>query len=701
MVKVKKTVCGLCAVQNCGMNVYVENKRVVKIEGMLENPFNSGMLCPKALAAKDLPADPKRLISPLKRTGERGEGKWKSISWDEALDTIAEKFAEIKNYDGPEAVAFTRGSGAGWNSNWDYLQRFIHAFGSPNVATNINVCYGPRVGPYRFTWGGVPAPDWENTKCMVLWAFNPFETYSGNYSSRIMDAKERGAKLIVIDPRFTPTASKADIFVAPRPGTDGALALSLAHVIIKEGLHDEEFIGEFVYGFEEFTRLVEDYPPEKVEKITQVPSATIRDVARIYATTKPGILRDGNGIDQMTNAVQTARAIQALSVITGNIAIKGGLVIMPGLPIPDLAMRGMWKEKLADKSVSKHPLFHLVWSITDPDLWDAILTDKPYPIKALFIIGHAPRVLNSEADVIVEKVLKKVPFLVVHDLYMTEEAKMADIVLPAASFLECTRLRITRYQIAAHLQHLCLQNRTIEPPGEARCDEEVVYALATRLGLDEHFPWKNVDEFINALIEPLGITVDDLRKDPGGFVRAYSPKDLYREYTAYKEKGFNTPSKKVELYSPTFKKFGYDPIPEYIEPMESPLSKPDLAKEFPLIGDAGVKTILYTHSQERTWPLLTSIMPEPWVGINPKKADELGINDGDTVLVESPRGGVKLKAKVTEAINDPDTVFLTYGWGQSYGGDWPIVNNITPGMDRCPISTSTSNHTFLCRIKKV
>jgi anaerobic selenocysteine-containing dehydrogenase len=697
---IKKTVCGLCAVQDCGMNIYLENGRIARVEGMPEHPFNRGVLCPKALASKDIPTDPNRLLFPLKRVGKRSEGRWERISWDEALDTIAGRFAEIRETAGPEAVGFVRGSGPGWTSNWDYLQRFAYAFGSPNLATSVNVCFGPRALPYAFTWGGVPAPDWEHTKCMVLWAFNPFETYAGNYARRITEAKERGAKLIVIDPRFSRTAAKADIHVAPRSGTDGALALGVAHVIVKEDLYDKQFLQECVHGFSEFFSLTEEYPPELVERITQVQAHTIRELARVYATTKPAVIRDGNGIDQLTNAVQTARAIQALPVLTGNVAIRGGHILVPPLPLPDMAMRDRCLNKLLSKSISKHPLFHLVWSLADPDLIDAILTDKPYPIKALFVTGHAYRVVTSEAER-VGKALEKVPFLVVNDMFMTETARMADFVLPAASFLECTRLRLTRYHLASDRQHVALQNKVVDPPGEARCDEEIFQSLARRLGMSVYFPWVSMDEQINETLKPLGITCDDLRKEPGGFVKVYRPEELYRTYDEYKKRGFSTPTQKIELYSTVFEKFGYDPLPRYIEPMESPLSKPELAQEYPLVANSGLKSVLFGHTQGRTLSLLNSIMPEPWVALNPIKANELGINDDDLVLVESPRGQVTLKAKITEAVVDPNTIFLTYGWGQSYGGNGSIVNTITPGgAEQCPISAATSNHAFLCRVRK-
>jgi anaerobic selenocysteine-containing dehydrogenase len=695
-----KTICGLCATNDCGMDVYVEGGKIQKIGGMLENPQNKGTLCPKGLAAAQLVTSPERLKFPLKRGGNRGEGKWKKITWDEALDIIANKFTEVKEKHGPQAVGAVRASGAGWTSNWDFLQRFMYAFGSPNLATNCHVCYGPRASSYVYTLGGIPEPDFENTNCMLFWAFNPAETYLPNYGSRFIDAKERGAKLIVIDPRFSRTAAKADIHVPLRPGTDGALALGMANVIINEGLHDEEFIEKWTHGFEEFANFVGAYTPERVAGITDVPEKVIRNVAAVYATIKPALLRDGNGIDQSTNAVQTARAIQMLPILTGNIAVPGGQVLIPNLPWPDIALKKKFFEELEQKSVSKHPMFHRIWSITHPDLFDAISTGIPYEIKALLINGSAPLITDSQPQKISEA-FAKVDFLVTCDLFMTASAQIADIVLPIQSFLECTRLRYSRYRARADCQHIALQNKAVDPVGESKSDEDFFLSLAGRVGLEEYFPWKNIEDEIAEAIKPLGVTIEDLRKNPGGVVKTFPPEDLYRGHTKYDKQGFNTPTKKAEISSTIFKKFGYDPLPLYDEPMESPISRPDLVRQFPLVCNTGIKTVLYTHTQFRTLLLLKQIMPTPWIAIHPLKAEELGIHDGDTVLIQSSHGQINLKAQITEEVADPATVFMPYGWGQPYTGDYPIANTITPDSPKCPISTATPNHSFLCKIQKI
>ena len=699
MAKLLKTICSLCPINDCGMDVFVTGGRIERIAGMREHPVSKGYLCPKGLAAAQIVSDTRRLRAPLRRKGKRGQGNWEAISWDAALDIIAKNFEKIKNNDGAQAIGFMRSSGAGWAHNWDLLQRFAYAYGSPNLATNVHVCFGPRAISYACTLGGVPEVDFENTNCMLFWGFNPAETYLPNYGRRFIDAKARGAKLIVIDPRFSRTASKADIHVAIRPGTDGALALGIANVLINEALYDREFVQNWTSGFEQFAEMVKDYPPEKVEGITGVPKRTIWEVGTLFGGSKPALLRDGNGIDQHTNAVQTARAIQMLSILTGNVAVKGGQVLIPPLALPDIALKKRFFESLESNSVSKHPMYHRIWSITQPDLFEAISKDEPYTIRALFIQGSSPVVTNSRSDKI-EETLSRVEFIVANDLFMNSAARLADIVLPGASFLECTRLRYTRYLPTADCRHISLQNKIVDPVGQSKADEDIILELARRVGLEEFFPWKNIEDVIEETVRPLGVTIGDLRDSPGGIVKRYPAEELYRTCDEYRERGFATPCGKVEIYSSVFEKFGYDPLPRYVEPMESPISRPDLAAEYPLICCAGIKSVLYTHTQMRTLSLLNEIIHEPWVTVNPQLASELEIRDGEMILAESPRGSIKLKVKVSEEAVNTDTVLMPYGWGQPYADSYPVVNSITPDSPQCPISSSTANHAFLCRIKK-
>ncbi len=711
MTKVIKSVCFMCGSTygGCGIDVHVEDNKIIKIEGTKGHPVNDGRLCAKGLAALQLQYDPNRLSYPMKRVGNRGEGKWKRISWDEAMDTIVTRLKGIIETDGIRAISWLKGQGPGWESGWDYPQRFMNAIGSPNIVTYSHVCHIARVIGHLFSCGTMPDPDWDNTRCMLLWGNNPVNRSASSATRRIMRAKQRGAKLIVIDPRFTKTAAKADLFIQPRPGSDGALALGMLNVIIGENLYDKEFVNKWTYGFDKLTELVKKFPPKEVEQITWVPANAIREVARVYATTKPACLHEANGVDQNPAVVQTTRAIDILRAITGNLDVPGGNIFDPEAPpflrTVDMSMRKTAPEDIENafrESVSTHPVYFLVDYVTVPELIDSILTEEPYEIKAIIAQGTNPAIVTSNAKRAMEA-LKKVEFLVVFDRFMNATAELADIILPATTFFERTlythfreeprpRMDATSYQ---------LMPKIVEPLGECKSDYDFISELARRMGYGWAFPWKSVEEAIDYELKPIGLSCKELEKraEPV-FKHKYSPEELYRKY----EKFFSSPllrDKKYACYSAVLENYGYDPLPRYIEPGESPVSRPDLLKEYPLVCMAGLKPGLYTHTQFHSLPWLKEIMPDPWIEIHFQKAEELGIRDGDLVVVESLRGSIEIKCKTIDTM-DPRVVAITHGWGDRYVTPQPITNILTPHDIRCPISDSTSNRCFLVKvIKKV
>ncbi len=691
MADIVKTLCSMCG-RYCGMNAYVENGKIIKVEGMPEHPVNRGSLCPRGLAAVQYEYDPKRLMHPLKRVGERGEGKWEQITWEEALEITAQRLSEIKEKQGARSIFFYKGQADGWESSWSHVKRFTNVLGSPNYGSHSHLCYIPFLMGQVYTMGEAAVSDIENAQCIVLWAFSPFTSnlFAGR---RILDAKERGAKLVVIDPRFTETAAKADIFVRPRPGSDGALALGMLKVIMDEGLYDKEFVDKWTYGFDKLRELIQRYPPERVEKITGVSAETISEVARLYATTKPACIEVGNGIDQHTNAVQTSRAIAILITLSGNLDQPGGNVFRLEPKLADMCLA----DKLPHdaRPLDQHPLFYRIWSVAAPDLVDTLLSGEPYPIKAMIVMAGDPAISLSETSR-VREALKKLDFLMVHDLFMTASAELADIVMPAASFFEYPIFCSYRGpRVPANTQVIALRNKVVKPPGECHSDFELVFALARKLGCGDYFPWETAEEAFDEELKPTGITIKDLKEHREGIVRIIDPKELYRKY---ERRGFATPTKKVEIYSTTLEQFGYDALPTFEEPEESHISQPDLAKDYPLICSAAIKPVQYTHAQFRTVSWLQEIMPDAWVEIHPQKAKDLDLKDGQAVVVESPRGSIKVKAKFTEGI-DPRTVFIPHGWGQPYAHG-SADNFITPGSPCCPISASTGNRSFVCRIRK-
>ena len=480
--KVMRSVCQMCGTgyAGCGIDVHVKENHITKIEGTKGHQVNDGRLCAKGLAALQWQYDSNRLRYPMKRIGERGDGIWERISWDEALDTITKNLKQIIGTDGPQAIAWLKGQGGGWEDNFEWCQRFMNVIGSPNIGSTGHNCHIPRRIGHVFTYGAELEPDYENTKCMILWGYNPVSTSMSHVASRILRAKKRGAKIIVIDPAFSKTAAKADFYVRIRPCTDGALALAMLNVIIEENLYDKGFVDKWTYGFPELSKWIKKYSPEWAEGITWAPSEMIRFVARTYANLKPALLHEGNGIDQQPNAVQTSRALAILRTITGNLDVQGGDLISPEAPpfkkTRDITLRKRTEEDLQRaylESVSKHPLFFRLFYCTLIEDVNTIITEKPYPIKATIIQGMNP-VITGPNQSKIKEALGKLGFLVVFDVFMTATAELADIVLPAATFLERTILLEARQKPTVDAIYYQVAPKVVEPLGECKADYDFI-----------------------------------------------------------------------------------------------------------------------------------------------------------------------------------------------------------------------------------
>lgn len=674
------------------MNVYTQNNKVVKVEGMLEHPDSRGTLCEKGLAAKEILYTPDRLKHPLKRLGKRGEGRWKTITWDEALETIALRLKEIKETYGPEAVDLHWGHDHAHEQS-RYLKRLANLFGTPNTSSPFYICMIPRKIAMKYTFGEVAAPNVSNTKCAILWGSNHTNTCLPQ-EERILEAKRKGAVLIVVDPRLTQLAGESDLHAQIRPGTDGALALGLLNVIITNKLFDDGFVEKWTIGFRELWEIVNEYPPEITEKITGVPAGTIRNMAKTYAKTKPACITMGNALDQTTNAFQASRAIAILMAVTGNLDVPGGNVFAPPTFIYTAPVSLDEKLPIEQKKKrigsDKYLLCREYKRAHTPSLWDAILTGNPYPIKAVFIMAANPAVVFAKTN-IVKEALKKLDFLAVADIFMTETAKLADVVLPACTFLEKTYYK--RYEFLPNAdpvvpQFISIRPKVVEPLGESWSDLKIIFELAKKMGYDEYFPWKNVEEAIDFELKPMGITFEAIKKTPSGIL-FLGPPLIYKKYI---KTGFQTPSKKVEIYSKQLETLGFNPLPVYEEPKESPLSQPELARKFPLTLTAGAKLPMYTHSQMRNIPRLQRLMSENLVEINPKTAGKLKIKDGVMVIVESPRGSVKCSASLTDGIAE-HVVCMYHG----FAGANP--NELLDYKTRDPVTGSTSKRASLCRVK--
>ena len=642
-----KSTCLRCNA-GCGMLIHMKDGVPVRVEGDPDSPSSRGVLCMIGKSSLEYLNHPDRLKQPLKRVGGRGQGKWERITWDEALDRTASEMNLIKNEYGAKSVAFIQGGAKGYADS--YLARFANVFGSPNTSTAAPVCFVPGLKGALMTYGHFTMPDYEYPPaCILMWGAN-LDATAHPESLRQRKALRKGSKLIVIDPAETTFAKKADLWVKPRPGSDLALALGMIHVIINEDYYDKEFVNRWTMGFDRLTKHIQAYSPEKVEGITWVPAAMIKEAARLYAASKVSCLVAGNGVENTINNFQFGRAIAILRAITGNIGKPGGDIVWSDSPIVpkksiDLHLYNLIPaEERAQRISAGESLLPTNFYTLHQDLAKAILEDKPYPLRAVFNMGGNPVITYANSRE-VRKAFEKLDFLVVSDLFITPTAKLADIVLPAASYLEYDGIHESEFTPGVQIVQKVAQ------VGECRSDAKIFSELGKRMGFEDQF-WKSDTELLDFLLKPSGLTFEEFRR-----IGVIPNKKLYRDY---EKSGFDTPSKKVEIYSEQLEVWGFDPLPVFYEPPESPFSSPDLAAEYPFVM-TNVKPAPYIHSGGRQIETLRKNHPDPLVTINSDIAEKMGINEGDWVFIENKRGKIIHKATLSQNI-DPRVVILEHGW---------------------------------------
>ena len=676
------TDCTICY-HSCGTNVLVEEGRITKVEGLKEHPLNKGRLCPKGAKAMELVYHPDRLKHPLKKVN----GGWKRITWDIALKEIADKLQSLKKEFGPEVLSIFSGSiGVENLEMMELAQRFKGAFGSPNFISVEGICYRMRIRARQMTFGKYPVEEMD-TKLYLLWGHNPDQS-DFPLLQAIQENLAKGSQLVVIDPKRIRLAKKAEMYLPIRPGTDGALALALIHVIIKENLYDKDFVEHWTYGFAKLVSHIEPYMPQWAEKITWVPADDIQKLARLYATAESASIFQGtNTQDQTANGTQNSRAFAILQTITGNINNAGGWVIGPRLSLTSL---GIPTEK-TPIGAKDYGLFYNLWGKKSPFGQVVCFPDSvPDVIRSLIVTGGNPAVSLPDSNAFREA-LKKLDLLVVHDLFMTETAELAHYVLPACSHLEKNGLAYS-YNVCHGIPYLMLRKKAIEPLYESWSEFRFWKELSNRMGFGEVFPWETDEEVVELELRSSGLSYKELKeeKKAGAY---YSEKRYGME--SYEIKGFSTPSKKIEIYSETFHKEGFDPLPTYREPDQSPLEDSPLSRLYPLILTTGARNLFCTHTQHRNIEALRKRNPEPYAEVHPKTAERYGINDGDPMIVESNRGQIKVKALVTEDILQ-EVVSIPHGWPGEAN-----VNLLTDVHCREPIMGYPQMKSQLCSIRKV
>lgn len=693
--KKKLALCHFCG-SRCSVKIQVKGGLIQTIEANDKHPKFKILRatvagCQRIKSVNEWYGHEDRLKYPLKRVGGRGEGKWKVIPWDEALDEIAGNMLTLKEKYGPETVATTVGTS---RTDDQFRMRFFNVWGSPNsISAADGVCFAPfrMTAAAVFGWPVARLSVDDTTKLLLLVGSNPIGE-SRAYRATILRLKKRGCKIIVVDPRKSETAAISDLWLQIRPGTDVALLMGMINLIIERNLYDKEFVKKWCYGFDRLSQRAKEFPIEKVEEVTWIPAKKIRDAATLFATIKPASASSMMGIEQTYCSIQAIHSLLCLVAITGNVDIQGGFrlrhhheldtpdyeielneLVMPpqkakqigfnrfkfqAYPGFDMAMKYM-KRKLGRS--------HLCHA-HGPLLYRAILKDDPYPIKAMITVASNPMVTAPNTK-LVYQAIKKLDLYVVSDYWLTPSAELADYVLPAASWLE----RPVVFDGWNCGTYILLGERVFPPviPGkwERKNDYELWRGLASRTGLSEYFPWETLEEAYNWRLRKFGKTIAQLIED-GGVI------PIPQIEKKYEQEGFGTPSGKVELYSKIFEQLGYDPLPFFCESPESPVGNPELAKEYPLILITGVRHFPFFHSEHRQVEKLRKMHPYPIVEIHPESASKLGISDGDWIWIETVRGRVRQKCRYSEAIH-PQVVSAQHGWWfPEYPGEDPWLHGV-------------------------
>jgi anaerobic selenocysteine-containing dehydrogenase len=639
-----KTQCGRMDHGGCTLNVVVHDGRIVDITPEADGPLSRGHMCPKGRALMELHQHPKRLRKPLKRDGRRGSGRWREVSWDEALKITADGFNRIKEKHGARSVAFCQGAPKGLEHF--VLIRLANTFGSPNVVGPQNVCHMPREIPAMLTCGFYPVVDYDNpAEALLVWGSNLTATNEeGVICSRLLHRlKQDKPKLIVIDPRRTDLAERADLWLPVRPGTDPALALGFLQVIIRENLYDQSFVQSFTHGFDDLAAYAKAFTPDRCAEITGLSADRIVEAAGIYGRSRPAAIQWGNGFEQNTANFNTSRAVLSLMAICGNLDAPGGNIAATPPKVMRLGefVRGDLLPHRAKDMISASHGHAPGFVIVAPEHFKrAVLDSDPYPVRGAYVHVSNPVLAWSDSRT-THQALASLDFLAVSETFMSPSAALADVVLPAATQLEFNDLG--HFGLAHGF--ILARPKVVDPPPDCRSNPWILNELAKAMGLG-HLWWEKADDMPADILAPAGITYEELSEK--GILRG--PTKFYK----YKEKGFKTPTGKVELVLSRAADTGLDPLPKWHGPPEAPLN------EFPLLL-TGHKSRYFFCSDHRYLESLREREPDPQLEIHPDTAARYGIKHGDPVQVTTPYGRIRVKARVTDGLR-PDVISLVHGW---------------------------------------
>lgn len=644
---VKKAVCTVCDIA-CQLEVHVRDGQVAKVAPP-SNPVVADNFCFKGITAPKLYARPERLTTPLKRVGERGSGQWEEISHGQAMDEIAAKLRAVIEEHGPEAFAV---STSNWNTSVEngMGRRVMNLLGSPNWISGVSLCMGNTAAVNKMTLGWFPWPDLLNTDLVVLGGHNPRKHSWTPIYNLVRQAQAKGGKLIVLDPRVSGQAEKADIHLQLRAGTDAAMYLGWLRVIVDEHLYDDAFVRDWTVGFDDLRERLQEYPVERVAEITGVDAEKIRAAARMYAGARSACIPWSPTTDQQVSSTSAIRCQSILQAICGHLDVPGGALLygfnaeyltesrleLHEALTPEQRAKQLGYDQYPaftyragellaphTERVYGHPWANIVmgsYMANPTSLFRAMATGDPYPVKAFITLGNNTLLSYPNQPQIREGLLNQ-DLLVAHELFMTPTAELCDYVLPGDTWLE----RPNVHDSFGWRSWLISSEQAVEPPGECRSVFAFWVDLAERLGLGDRMPARTLEEMLDHRMQPMGMTYRQ-------FIDRHDMRIAAHEYRAYRRTGFATPSGKVELRSSILEQLGFDPLPYHREPPRDPA--------LPYNVFVGVREDPYFQTGQRQLPSARKMSPLPKIFLHPDDADREGVAEGDWVEVSSTQGAI-------------------------------------------------------------
>ncbi|MDO5689801.1 MAG: molybdopterin-dependent oxidoreductase [Tissierellia bacterium] len=654
------SVCRMCG-NLCGISVKVKDNQVLSISGDPSSPVSRGRICIKGSTAPQSLFSSRRLKKPLKKNAQ---GKFEEIPLGQALTEIAAKLEQIQSDFTPRSIGIWKGEGVDFQQQEAIARRFTTALGTPNYFSNDSQCFSGRYLAHKLNYGDYLIPDLENTKLILSWGSNSPMSHVSTMR-QINEGRKKGAKLVVIDTRFTELARVSDLFLQVKPGSDIYLAYYIINRIAKRDLFDSDFLAAYSLGSSELFNYAQQIEDSIIFKETGLSEDALDPLDAMLTESVPQITSiAGTGLEHQANGVNTLRAITIIDALVGAIDIPGGMLLPHSPPIQELTLYDSINlDHLAPIGAGKYPILYAIRKEAHTlTLMEQILTGKPYPFKALIMTGANPVLTNANSEK-VKRALGSLDLFVVKDLFLSETAELADYVLPAASYLEREELFVDPYTQTLRLTSKCIDLGL-------QTEYELFRELSRLLGIEKYFPWETDEELNQWLLETTDMKVDDLKKSPSGL---YYGKRVYNKHRD-PARGFYTPSKKVEISSSILSNFGYDGLP-----IATPAPTTD--ENYPLILSTGARKQIFTNSKNRDIPLFMEIMPRGYVEIHPFDAELLGISTGDPVTVQSRTNQFQTQAFVTQEHE------LQIGYVQHiHGFAKENVNRITNDDDLDPIS---------------